>query len=278
MPMIKLRGGIAYEAGGGVQIILPRLPISGIHIAHRAGAFIGGSTPALVANAVIKAIKISVNGTIQEEWDGENVSGVITVGMKMLKEYNRLSRKIAQTAEYFVRDLPDALPNGLVTIDIDFRALAECTTGSPTAMASTFDVYAVVKDKFPNVVKVAKVSHGKWKLGTSEDKTFYVKGIASGYVGKVLLIAVDDSATFSNAKCTEIEIKIGSDVFYTKHFLDIRQENTNKYGIAPSTGMALIELGNRQFQSDECAIRVRAASGATDTNIHWMLMQGALAK
>lgn len=153
---------LAWSSGGLINEVLPKEGISKVIIKHNTGTAGGGS---YVANTIIEDIKLRINGKDFINWGGEGgIAGQISMGIACLREFYKQKHVVAMPAEYFIIELPDALPKGAeVQLIATMATLA--SAGMTTSYDGTFDVLYQMEDKILGKTVVPFITWGSWNDG-----------------------------------------------------------------------------------------------------------------
>lgn len=285
----KIHKTIQYVAEGNIYCEIPNLEKYGaseIEIRLKAApTFTGGSTPALVANTIVKELQLFViiGGNIQqlERYAGDAFSNAPSWGIKVMRELNKLIQQVSDDDNVFRFKVPDNVPRGCgIIVEGIFNSLAYCTSGSPTAMEAYLEVCSLANaPKVKNAYIPRKINCSKKALLTATTFDFPVLlSTPAGFKATLLMLGTEDNGTFANDTLTEIEVWHNSKRLFKGSFASLQQQTKSRKGIACQTGMAALKLEGGLTITPESLKLIGTLSAGTAVDIHYALVSHSIVK
>lgn len=260
-----------YISDGLVARTLPKSKISKIILIHNTGALSGGSSGSLIANTILRYIKLRVDGKEFISWNGEADTDKVPYGIQMLREFEKQKTTVGLPNEYFVINLPDALPDNVrVDIEVQFNAIGNINDGDRTAYTGTLDIKYEVKDKILGSVVVPFITWGKFNHSNKTGK-FLEYLTALPYPLRLLIFITEDNGTLANDTYDNIRMTMPASPIFNGSPAVLRAEHEAKSKVALTTGffMKFFKDGLR-VPSDTFLIEFEASTAGTDKEVHWI--------
>lgn len=240
--------GLALTAAGNGQFTrtMPRVPISSIII--RIGTTPTVSAGTWVATTSVNGIKIRYNGVQIIDWSGlYNKDDQISMGMQMLREWNKHMYQQAESANNFVITFPNILPPGDLSVTFDEQSAEnQGADSSETISTGTHDILYVTEPKYKRRPIIPYITTGIWSHGTdSGDKFHFLPATLKGFKLHALILATHDAGTLGDTELNTIRIMLGGTQLFEGTMADLKSDFQRRRGVinTVATGMFIYSLG-----------------------------------
>lgn len=248
---------VDYADGLLTPIELPRnLTLDYIDILGQTATFVGGTTPAYVANKAIASVQVSYRG--QTFFD------------RFTTEVREIMEAMArfQPADEHMKVAPESRIQGSESnfLYIRWNPLAVCTTGSPTSMSM---LHRIVGKKATSVFPRIQDYRGYFNyLGgggifsfTIPQKDQQIKYILVSCTGA--LGALQDP----DMQLTLENVTTGKRVFSDKHWDDLSRSAESKFGYQHNVGLLIIPVNIKQNKMESYVLKTNLLTPSSPTII-----------
>ncbi|MBA7494628.1 hypothetical protein ES702_05205 [subsurface metagenome] len=265
--------GIALTAAGNGQVsrAMPRVPISQIII--RIGTtptFSGAGT--WVATTSVNGIEIRYKAKQIIDWAGlYNKDDQISMGMQMLREWNKHMYGQAETANNFVITFPKPLP--AAQLDLIFSEQSAENQGSDSGgdiNAGTHDILYVTEPVKGKPI-IPYISTGTWSHGTTSGHKFhFLPATLKEYRLHALMLATHDAGTLGDAELADIRIMNGKEQVFDGNMADLKSDFQRRRGVinTVATGMFIIAFpGGIKVEPDTLQLDMNISAAASSEGL-----------
>ena len=259
---------LAYIASGHISETLPKAPISKIILKHTTGAT--GSGGAYVANCIFEEFQLRINGKLFIHWGGEQgIAGAMSKGVYMLREFFKQKHKgVAMPAEYFIIELPDALPpNSQVEIKALYASLA--SMGCVTSWTGTVDILYETEDKIKGRTVIPYIMWGQFNH-TNRTGHLLEYLTAMPYRLRLLIMLTEDGNTLSASTYDDITISKPGNSIFDGAISALKEKHEAKSGVALTAGLHMISFeGGLKVPASTLKMDFYAGTAGTTKQVHW---------
>lgn len=240
--------GIALTAAGNGQVTrtLPRLPISQIIIR------IGSTTPTVstgtrIATTSVNGIIVRYNAHQIINWAGlYNLDDAPSMGMQMLREWNKHMYQQAESADNFVINFPKPLPAGDLSLNFDEQSAEnQGADAAGTMTAGAHDIIYVTEPLRGRAI-VPYITSGAWSHGVDTGhKYHFLPSTLKNFRLHTLMLATHDAGTLGDDELADIKIMLGDRQLFDGSMADLKSDFQRKRGVIATvaTGMFIYSFG-----------------------------------
>ena len=264
--------GIDIKAAGNGQHSrsLPRLPIKQIII--RVGTAITVSAGTVVANTSVNGIKIRYKTSQIIDWSGlYNKDDQASMGMQMLREWNKHMYGQAESDDAFVITFPKPLPAADLALSFDEQS-AQNIGADPagTVTAGDHDIlYVTEKPKGRPIIPY--ISTGIWSHGTTTGHKFhFLPATLKQFRLHALMLATHDAGALGNDELAELRVMNGDKQVFEGKMSDLKSDFQRRPGVnnTLATGMFIIAFpGGIKVEPDTLQLDMYISAAASSEGL-----------
>lgn len=258
----------AWVSGGYISYTLPIDDnIGRIIIRHNTGTPGGGS---YVANTFIENFRVRVAGKELIVFDGEKgIAGQISMGIAVMRElYKQIHNGVAMPNEYFIIELPKAIPKGK-----DVHIIAEMATMASMGITTSYDgTYDILYESRPlkGRAYVPNFLWGQWSDSNKTGDLIHHLTTLPLPLRTLILITMDGT-TLADTTYDDIVMSLPQKPYlFDGEMASLKEEHQRKSGVSLSTGffMKSWKQGLR-VPSESFKLHLKASTAGTNKKVHW---------
>jgi len=267
--------GLAISSAGGNthSRTLPKVPMKKIII--KVGTAITVSAGTVVANTSVKQIKVRYAGKEIIDITGQSYDDQASMGILMLREWNKQRNIAADPDDYFIIDLPTPLPAN--DMQITFTNQSAENIGADASETVTAGDHDIVYDKSKTVPTQAIVPYITSLLysHSSTATSFYIYIPAIPFRLRAIVFCTHDGGVLADDTYDTILIhdRATNRQIFEGSLTDLKSQQASRSGVALATGVFLVWFPEGiTVQPESLLFRITAGTGGTAKFVEMLLI------